>query len=75
MKKIIKKSRNVFFKYFLNVFYVNLSSGVFRKSCVKHETLQKMHDANATSVANLAILLLNLATFQTTLATFFSKST
>ncbi len=27
------------------------------------------------SVANLAILLLNLATFQTTLATIFSKST
>ncbi len=32
----------------LTFFYVNLTSGVFRKSCVKHETLQKMRDANAT---------------------------
>ncbi len=32
----------------LTFFNVNLTSGVFRKSCVKHETLQKMRDANAT---------------------------
>ncbi len=43
------------------------------ESYTKRGTGIKYTDQN--SVANLAIVLLNLATFQTTLATFSSKST